>query len=63
MLRKLGYEAEADEHGTIQLAARKRYWRQFRLKAPSIAMSSAYWESKGYRSFKTSWSRSRLRTT
>lgn len=63
MLRKLGYEAEADEHGTIQLAARKRYWRQSRLKAPSIAMNSAYWESKGYRSFKTSWSRSRLRTT
>jgi group II intron reverse transcriptase/maturase len=57
MLGKLGYEAEADENGTIQLAARKRYWRQSRLKAPSIAMNNAYWEAQGYKPFKGSWSR------
>lgn len=54
MLRKLGYEAGADEK---IVAARKRYWRQSRLKAPSIALNNAYWEAQGYKPFKGSWSR------
>lgn len=62
MLGKLGYQAEAHEHGPIQLAARKRYWRQSRIKAPSIAMNNAYWDAQGYKSFKALWSRRRQPT-
>jgi IS605 OrfB family transposase len=57
MLGKLGYEAEAHEKRTIHLLAHKRYWRQSKLKAPSIAMNNAYWDAQGYRSLKGSWSR------
>jgi RNA-directed DNA polymerase len=59
MLGKLGYEPEARENGTIHVVMRKRYWRQSKLKAPSIAMNNAYWDSQGYKSFKGSWSRLR----
>ena len=54
MLRKLGYKAQEDER---IVTGRKRYWRQSRLAAPSIAMNAAYWEAQGYKSFKGSRSR------
>ncbi|MFD0508334.1 group II intron reverse transcriptase/maturase [Streptomyces chiangmaiensis] len=56
MLQKLGYEFGDREHG---LGTRKRYWRASHLKPLEIAMSNAYWQAQGYKSFKDSWSRQR----
>lgn len=53
---KLGYEFKDREHG---LGTRKRYWRASHLKPLEIAMSNAYWEAQGYKSFRGSWSRQR----
>lgn len=62
MLRRLGFDPDrSPAQGYV--IARKRYWRQSKVTSVCIAMDNAYWASQGYRSFKESWSRSKLRAT